>query len=229
MSDLTYTVRRLLVRDELVLKSIVRILHGQTRHNWLYTPEINADLVVVGPALEVEDCPDSVLAGRVVLRLAVSELSHQASSVSMRVGDILARLNTLGEDIIAARSHTQTPSVPQHDASRDEQYALVRWPDWSLMQQDRAYMRIATVLAARPVGLYELANKADADMAVCHEFLLRLKERALLRIVTPAVAAVASPQPRGAENRATMQPAKEVSLWARIRNRLGIARESPAG
>lgn len=224
MIELTYTIRRLLVRDELVFKSIVRILSGQTRHSWFYTPDMNADLVVVGPALNIEDCPDSVLVGKVLLELGTSGLSHQYSNVSMQVGDILARLNSLGEQILSGTG-TQSAARATEPAVKDHEcFALLRWPDWSLMQSDRAYMRIATVLAARPVGVHELANKADADVAVCVEFLRQLHARNLLRLVAPAVVHAPPPTPTAE----VAQNSKHPSLWGRIRNRLGISRESRA-
>jgi hypothetical protein len=236
MIDLTYTVRRLLVRDELVFKSIVRILHGQTRHNWLYTPEIDANLVVIGPAPDVEPCPDSLLEGKVLLKLGASELSHQYSTVAMQVGDILAKLNLHGEKILAARGTPLTARAQPQLASDYEHYALLRWPDWSIMQKDRLYMRIATVLAARPVGLHELANKADVDVQVCVEFLRLLNARNLIRSVAPAAAPAAtsahvngaSSLNRSASTAASEPSFKQPSLWGRIRSRLGIARESRA-
>jgi hypothetical protein len=228
MIDLTFTVRRLLIRDELVLKSIIRILHGQTKHNWLYTPEFNADLVIVGPALVADDCPDSVLAGCVVMKVGASELAHQSSTVSLRVGDVLASLNGFGEQVVAARGTRPSASIQQHDSSRDEHYALLRWPDWALMQENRAYMRIATVLAARPVSLRELANKADAETALCVEFLRKLHERNLIRASTPAAVSVVKPSTPTQETKAAERSGGEGSLWARIRNRLGIVRESKA-
>jgi hypothetical protein len=231
--ELYYAVRRLKVRDELVLKSIVRILHGQTRHNWLYSPELTADLVIVGPAREVDDCPDSALVNCLIMSVGRSELSHQNSTVDLRVGDVLSRLNELGDQIVASRSNHRVAAAAQqqHDSSRDERYALVRWPDWALMQEDRSYLRIATVLAARPVGLRELANKADAEVALCVEFLRKLHERNLLRASMPVPELALAPPPQSMQSQTAPAPqnaARDGSLWSRIRSRLGIVRESRA-
>jgi hypothetical protein len=221
MTDLTFTVRRLLVRDELVFKSIVRILHRQTRHNWLYMPDIDADLVVVGPAADVEACPDSMLAGRTVMDVGASELSHQPSTVNLRVGDVLAKLNGFGDRIVAERGPQPKVAPRVYDASRDEQYMLVRWPDWGLMQEDRAYLRVATVLATRPVCLHELAVKADAELALCVDFVRKLRSRDLIRITMPqSLAAI----PTLAATSVDAPAPKDGSLWSRIRHRLGIAR-----
>jgi hypothetical protein len=222
MSELTYTARRLALRDELVLKSIIRLLQGQTRHLWRYTDSLDADLLVLGVHENGDEAHEaSTLEHRAVFHVKPDDHGHPAAPLPLRVGEVLVEFNRLGELIEAAKSSHALARHASDDESVHERIALLRWPDWSLLQQDSCYLRIATVLATRPLTQVELARKSGTDSMTCSAFIRALDlDGLLVRVAPDDIRGV--PHATSATSTNAINPTKP-TLWSRIRSRFGIA------
>ena len=236
IATLTFTTRYLVLRDELVLKSIVRILQGQTRHVWRYAPTFDADLLVVGHHLKTDDDCDALnLADRVMLTIKADASEQPTGNASLRVGDVLIELNRLGDIITESNGKRDLALISNGNSNPDRRFALNRWPDWKLLQGDPRYLRVATVLATRPLTMLELAQKSDCDLGTCNAFVGALDGCQLLRWEAGNEASsIDAPLPSPAK--ATGDTVRHVvsavqlsegdrakgTLWSHIRNRLGI-------
>lgn len=96
---LTYTLRQLAPRDEIVFKSVVNVLHGKTRHQWQHTGAADADLVVLGSQGEARATP--VMPGHAVIQVFTDHSDHgpQALSLPLRIADVIQCLDRAGDEV----------------------------------------------------------------------------------------------------------------------------------
>lgn len=226
--EYTYTTRRMSMRDDLVFKSIIRILHGQTRHDWHFEPSGTADLMVIGPqaASANEDSHQLVHPAMIRVGCDVSGSGHLA--LPLRVGDVLVEINRAGEmlaDLKHTENHLATDTIG-HAQAQEVLISLLRWPVWDVLQQDSRYLRVATVLATGPSTISLLASKSGVPVEVCDQLVRVLKLHELIntqvviphKAANPATPAYAPSNTTQAQND-TSSPA---TLWHRIRRRLGM-------
>lgn len=228
MQQLTYTIRELPMRDELVLKSIIRILHGQTRHDWQFTPSPDADLLILGN--EAPQAAGTVAAsshhGLTVLRVGARAAAREDLHLPLRVGDVLVELNRIG-DFLSTERDLRNESLQGAPAGREAvEFALLRWPDWSFLKQDPLFLRVATVLSTHPSTNHDLAAKAGVPLAVCEQFVNQLVSQGLInmkRTETPSPSAPgASPYISTSRSNDNAAQDDSATLWSRIRRRLGL-------
>ena len=213
--SLTFSVEGLSVRDELLVKTFVRLLVTRTEHEWLYQAQ-PADLRMVAEGVLSKNLVAH--SGDQQQALVLGALpSARANYLCMplRADELLQELNRVGAMITAAR-----PMVASDPTDWNKEPArLLRWPPTSLINTP-ARMRLATLLTGKPQTLAMLQLRSGQPLADCRVFLSDLERTGLLK----GVLAPASPSSHAAQAPAkTDSPVVAPSgLLARIRNRLGI-------
>ena len=240
--NFTYTLRHLGPRDEIVFRSVIRVLHGKTRHSWLYLDHGTADLVLMGDQPADAASPSAVLTGQAVIHVN-SAGGHDLNALSwpIRTADLVTHMDLAGdqlarrcEESTAALSGAAPACAPQPAApasrplSAEQCMGLLRWPDAVLLQRDARFIKLATLLTGRPVKMAELMERSNCPLEVCQQFVEVLDSAGLLRMThTPEAAALPAFKPAAL----TQQPARSEShgLLARIRLRLEMIVRAPAG
>ena len=238
----TYTLRQLGPRDEIVFKSVIRVLQGKTRHNWVHREDGHADLVLLGDQHSAEAGEAGHLAGQAVIHVN-SAGGHDLNALSwpIRTADLVNHLALAGEQLArrgaasAAAMPVAVPaSAPQAAApasrrlSADQRMALMRWPDPGLLQRDMRFIKLATVLTGRPVNMTELMARSTCPLEVCQRFIDSLDTAGLLRVTEAlALAALAPARPAAQAHKSAQH--EPHGLLARIRQRLEMIVRAPAG
>jgi hypothetical protein len=247
--QLTFGTEGLPVREELLLKSLIRILDYRTAHQWVYSPEA-ADLWLLAPG-----CPaphPSITGGKpfkVLMVGAMADRSHGFLARPLRSDQVEEELNRVGRSIAAAKTAaghtapaplqpvssartqlgTEKPAAPSKrepflaptaDGAAIESYQLIRWPNIHLLGNGQR-IRLSTIMLGRPLTLTEIMERSQLPQAYCVDFLAVLKAEGL--IVT-ALIAIPAPQATGGPSSAGFSSAatEKLSLFARIRNRLSL-------
>lgn len=197
----SFTLRSVASRDELVFKSVVRVLQGKTRHQWHHTDDRQADLVLLGDHLSDFAPLTDDLGGRCVIHMsATAGYGFHGLSLPLRIADVIAQLDQAGDDIgrrsgnrapaTGTTATTTTTTVTTITASRDggadlsaQRVALTRWPEAALLQRDIRYLKLATALTGQPVSIVELAARTQFPIQLCQGFVDTLKAGHLVRVL----------------------------------------------
>lgn len=107
----TFTTRQLGQRDEIVLKSVVRLLQSKTRHTWLYCEDSNADLLLLGDQPNAGQASAGLAAGQQAVVHFNSAGCREANALAwpIRTDELLRRLDEAGEQL--GRRHQQPATV----------------------------------------------------------------------------------------------------------------------
>lgn len=104
----TYTLRHLALRDEIVFRSVIRVLQGKTRHTWLHSDAQDAELVLLGDQLPGGEAPAASagmekISGRAVIHVSThAGNDFQGLAWPLRIADVITQLDKAG-DFIASR------------------------------------------------------------------------------------------------------------------------------
>ncbi len=230
----TYTLRQVCQRDEIVFKSVVRVLQGKTRHVWQHTDGANADLLVLGTQAAGSQAGPAELAAQVVIHVSASAGPDSPElHLPVRVADLISHLDHAGDELAGratqctvARAVQIQPTEPVHEPL-GERVSLARWPEPALLQGDIRYLKLAAALTGQPVSIIELAARTEFPLLLCQTFVDGMKAVGLLRVrdgMAPAHTQAAPPAPR-AHN---PPPPAAPGLIARIRSRLEMLVGTPA-
>jgi hypothetical protein len=222
--SLSYSIQGMSARDELLIKSFVRLLNSRCEHNWRYSAQTAqlhmmsdswaAKLAATRPAKTKSVQPILVLGDMPSAR-------ENYLCMPLRVEEVLGMLNLLGSQLASSSPAVVAAQGPdwETDAVR-----LVRWPPAQLLGS-LGRMRLATLLTGKPLRLADLQQRSGQPLADCTAFLHALGGAGLLRSdrtdSAQLSAAIAKNQVSQA-NQATPPAAVQKGLLARIRNRLGI-------
>ncbi|MEP7100256.1 MAG: hypothetical protein ABI781_07085 [Burkholderiales bacterium] len=133
----------------------------------------------------------------------------------------------------ASREADAVPAVAEA-AKPGASFRLRRWPPAAALQGHRYYLRLASCLSARHVGIDELVRLSNVSRPRCEEFLATLLAQAVLDVrPTPATAPTAAPPARSARSAssdatpqaaapARSRPLPDTSLFGKIRRKLGL-------
>lgn len=183
----------------LVFKSVVKLLAGKTQDRWVAVADGPVDLIVVridDPAPEEPEAP--------VLRVALP----------MRAEDLWGQLDRVSAQLEMERD-TFRPSRPEPPRAAPaggggRRLQLMRWPPDELLRSDLRYLRLATMLGARPFTIEELARRSSLPLAACHAFAATLHANGIAQwLIDPD-------HPDDAHD------AAPAGLLGRIRSRLGL-------
>ncbi|MDW5441182.1 hypothetical protein [Polaromonas sp. SM01] len=226
-----YTLRQIASRDEIVFKSVVRVLQGKTRHVWQHTDGADADLFVLGTQVTGEPTRIEDLAGHVLIRVSASAgTDFRGLSLPLRIADVISHLDQAGDEIASRAARPAGPQAVDAPAPVqvlfNQRVSLTRWPEPALLQRDNRYLKLATALTGQPVSLTELADRTQFPLVLCQTFVDALRAVGLLRVmdeVRDAPGHIHTAAPTAQRN----PPVEYLGLIARIRSRLEMLVRTP--
>ncbi|MDP2016766.1 hypothetical protein [Hydrogenophaga sp.] len=211
--SLSFSVERLSRRNEIVLKSSMRVLDHRFLHEWT-TVESGGDVRVYTHA------PSGNAGSDAALQLDSDDIASAiVVQLPLRTQDIEFAFNRMGDALVRIRQ-AQGAGVPQ--ALRDDEVLrLQRWPsDVLLNTQDR--LTLAAVMSARPCSVETLQGRSALPMDTCRAFMRDLMNIGLLVPAietTKALSKHSNAQGRPSWPKSAPPPR---GLLARIRARLGL-------
>ena len=202
----TYAFSRLTPRDAVVFKSIVGLLNGRTCAHWEHISEGAPDLLVMGCDLVEPDA--AVCSPKVILRISPNAIIQDPMCVHwpLRATEVFERLELAARLVVEA-------AAPQPSAETQRSFKLLGWPSQRLLGRDPHYLRLATLLGARPMTIAELSERAHLEVVRCSRFVEQLEVLGLLQV------SVASPSVEVAAEAPVAAP----GFFARLRAHLGLA------
>ncbi|MDO9405228.1 MAG: hypothetical protein Q7T87_14440 [Polaromonas sp.] len=234
----TYSLHQLPVRDEIVFKSVLRVLQGKTRHHWEHTDSVGADLLIRATA-PVSSAPADFSHSHSGAHpdISVSTAAGtgcRALAWPLRIADLINCLDQAGDEIAAMARRALAPSMapaettPPGAMPPTYRMTLVRWPGPALLQRDIRYLKLATMLTGQPVSLLEMAGRSGFPLAFCREFTDALQAESLVRVLGDSAAPAGSRSADGSRAASRPHPAAQPGLIARIRMRLEMIVGTPA-
>lgn len=225
---LNFGTEGLAARQDLLIKSLIRILDFKTQHRWVYQPEA-ADVWIVTEGTTLPAQTRNALKPCQILTICEGEkLGPCQLSRALKSDQIEDALNYVG-NLLAPASATVPVTVPvtapslvaqatTAAAASIESFRLVRWPHTGLLANVQC-IRMATLLLNRPMSLQEMVTQSGLAAAECAEFIQRLKAAGLVRLSQAhTMHSGTAPIPLAYTPVARQQQ----SLFARIRNRLSL-------
>lgn len=228
---LSFSVEGLPPREELLFKSLVRLLDHRTHQHWAWKID-RADLRVVGEALS----PGSENPAPPVPVLAVGQVDPQRGghflTLPLHADALEQTLNRLGAMVVHARGLGL--AAAEAVLADDAEFRLLRWPPAALLEAPHR-IRLATLMTGRPTSLGVLRQRSGMGAQECLDFIADLRRSGLIENVAdaaqaaPHTAAAASAsaqspdgsQPEPAPSALARDPVQP-GLLARIRSRLGL-------
>ncbi|MGJ7530482.1 hypothetical protein [Variovorax sp. GB1P17] len=216
---LSFSVEGLPPREELLFRSLVRLLDHRTHQHWAWKAG-SADLRVVGEPLAAEEDP-----AKAVPVLAVGLVDPQRGGHFLALplhADVLEHtLNSLGAMVVHARGLGLASSAGH--IGQDDEFRLLRWPHAALLEAPLR-IRLATLMTGRPTTLLLLQQRSGFAQQDCLDFLLDLRRADLLESTRQAPASAPTPEAPPVESRpaALARDPVQPGLLARIRSRLGL-------
>lgn len=212
-ANLSLRIEGVAAHDELLFKSLVRLLSYRTQHNWVFATGA-VDLRIIG-----EDSPESAQSKPPANVLWVGHSEQHRSPflhLPIHANELELLLNTLGASILKkqAAAHDAWPPAIGHD----ETFMLHRWPP-AAMLGTTARIKLATLMTAHPVSIDTLALRSGIPSQECAMFCQALDRAGLLR--RDSVPAPATPPHHTSETPA-LNAKPDLSLLSRIRRRLGL-------
>ncbi len=224
---LSFSIEGLPARDELLFKSLVRLLDHRTHQHWAWQVE-GADLRVVGDRAAVlsAEAADSPLPP--VPLLTVGDTPPPRGPflrLPLHADALEAMLNRLGAMVVHARELGLAASAER--GARGEEYRLLRWPSVALLDSP-VRMKLATLLASRPSTLTALQQRSNASAQECADFIAALERAGFVAGHGGAPSRAPEsiwPDSQVHPGSEAPPPAREgvqPGLLARIRSRLGL-------
>ena len=222
-----FSVSGLNSREELILKSFIRLLDHRTFHAWQYAP-MTAELCFVAEGAKQSLLPTQQQQQiQQILMLGINSSNRLGYlQMPLRAHELEAELNRLGALIVPVNQAVQpsldAPSTAADKSLEIQPMRMLRWPPSALLKAP-GRMRLATLMTGQQMTVYSLQQRSGESLAECRAFFGELRAANLLaaapgaqlppqagvQIVTPA-----SPPPQ--------QNKTGTSLISRIRMRLGI-------
>lgn len=223
----SYSLEGLPDREVLVFKSMVRLLGHRTKYSWVYLPG-STELRVVGEGAALS--PALQTPAQQLLTLGTGNTRRPSYlQVPLHANELQAELDRLGALISPP---TRLAEAQAADTSTTTPMRMLRWPPATALTT-ASRVRLATLMAGKPMSLSELQQRSKESLAVCAAFFDDLKQLQLLAHSAVGAGAGAA----GAAERKTTtattnfiktttmpaQPgAVKRGLLARIRLRLGL-------
>lgn len=242
---LSFNVGGIGAKDELVLKSIMRLLHDRTKQLWFYTAG-PADLYIAGEGTVAHAEAMRVASNSHVIKvLALSNDGRRRPGVlclPIFAGELELEINLVGDVLqLLKRVHSaQAPSesLAQHAAAPTQSstssqnnsllnaesvYKLKSWPPPGILSTP-SRLRIATLISVKALSALDVHKKVGQPRDLCAAFLDELVSHGLAtNMLPPAKAPLSSVEAGTAANKSPQNPHNQLGLLARIRSRLGLA------
>ena len=226
-----FSVSGLDSREELVLKSFIRLLAHRTHHVWKYAP-MTAELCFVSEGAKQSRLPaQQVQQIQQILMLGTNRSNGLGYlQMPLHARELEAELNRLGVLIVpldqAAQTSVDVPDTAPYQSLDTQPMSMLRWPPAALLKTP-GRLRLATLMTGKQMTVYGLQLSSGSNLEECRTFFSELRAANLL---SAAPGAQLLPQtrvqvtlPTSAPTRAPPQQNKaSTSLISRIRMRLGI-------
>lgn len=241
--SLGFSVEGLGARDEVLLKSLVRLLDHRTLHQWHHQPPGEGVALRVqgeGVALSAGSGGGALLAvGREppAAQVPFLRLPLHADALELMLNQLGAQaLQHPGPGKTPHPHHLQppVPGTPPAAAGwpAGETFRIVRWPPAHLLNSPQR-LKLATLMVGQAMSLDVLQQRAGVALAECEAFVRDLLAAGLLQgpagdgaAAVPLAAAMPSVQAQAANPIHPAQPPTPArapsGLLARIRSRLGL-------
>lgn len=217
-----YSLEGLPDREVLVFKSMVRLLGHRMLYEWVYSP-LSAELRVVADGLPAISVQSPFV--QQVLTLGTGSIQRQSYlRLPLHANELEAELNRLGALIAPVKKAAANPVLKSVETAA---MRMLRWPPATLLTTT-TNMRLATLMAGKPLTLHELQQRSGVSLALCTAFFDALKQLDLLvqaaAASLPAMTAAPNGLPAAAsESHAqAMKSPVQPGLLTRIRMRLGL-------
>lgn len=211
-AQLSYAIEGLVAREELLLKSLVRLLDNRTQHQWVYHPAA-PDVWIVQDGKTIPAAASGRSSAHVVKVTSQNLAQPGYISLPLRPQDIEGVLNKTGNLILETRTQA-APGVS--DSTYPCSYRLIRWPRVNVLNGPER-LRMATLLVSRPYTVQELSQQTSLSLAVCDGFIDDLQATGLIE---KRYAQAAPVQARSTAPDLSKPIALPEGLFARIRSRL---------
>ena len=227
---LSYSVEGLPVRDDLLLKSLVRVLDHRSHQHW-QTLDRDADLRITGTPFGSSAADGQ---GGTVLRMGYPPGEGEFGlPMPLHAGHLENMFNRIGDHLAQKRSHAAASAAHQ-PVRDDEEFRLRRWPPTAMLGSS-GRLSLATLMIGKAHSLAALHRLSNVPLPVCVEFLRELRQADLVlssplpvASATPAAAPAAGPSlaltaaARALGPVQTQSSPAQPGLLARIRARFGL-------
>lgn len=216
---LSFSIEGLPAREELLLKSLVRLLDHRTHQHWSWKVEL-ADVRIVGDQVHTADENHPTKAAPVLHVGHVDPQRGHFLPLPLHTDMLESALNRLGALVLHARGlGIASSEEPWTDG---EEFRLSQWPPAALLETPTR-MKLAAMLTGKPTSLAALRQRSAATTKDCTDFLDDLKAAGLIEIAVSGMTPLEgvhtldakAPDPQA-------RPAVQPGLLARIRSRLGL-------
>ena len=239
VTPLRYSIKGLELRDEILLKSLIRLLSHRTEHQWVCATE-QADLEVTGSLPDPASGPhqdDAQPPTRLIMAHDAPAEAQHFLRLPLHVNELELKLNQLGRLIAKApallwnatpattQATTTTPALTRPKSLPDSKphittpaltYRLQRWPQAFLLTSSER-LKLATLLTVRPLSLAALQERSGQTQQACESFVNDLQNAGVLQ-----PSAALSPSSPTLKQAVPQRAAAPMGLLARIRQRLGL-------
>lgn len=229
-SQRKFSVSGLNSREELVLKSFVRLLEHRTHHAWQYAP-MTAELCFASEGAKQLRLPAQHV--QQILTLGTSPSNRPGYlQMPLHAHELEAELNRLGALIVpvaqAVQTSVEAAGTAPYESLDTEPMRMLRWPPPALLKAP-GRLRLATLMTGKQMTVDRLQQSSGLGLEQCRSFFGDLRAANILATATDTLmppqvivqgVAPASPPPQ--QNKVSN------SLISRIRMRLGIQIGSPA-
>ena len=228
---LTFSLEGFSPREEVLFKSLVRLLDHITSQKWIYQPasaDHRVDLLVVSEGHRPTFFKRAQAVAQPVLWVGSGPERDMVCSWPLQPHKLGNALNRIGGQAVthqaSSGSESFMPVQTMADRDASQVFRLRQWPP-SRFLVGTGRMRMATLLVGRDMSLSELQQRSALPLALCRAFTTELQKTDLL-VVT--VRELAVQPPRAVEPHEVLNlPSAAVafakpSLFARIRAGLGI-------
>ena len=223
VTPLRYSIKGLELRDEILLKSLIRLLSHRTEHQWVCATE-QADLEVTGSLPDPASGPhqdDAQPPTRLIMAHDAPAEAQHFLRLPLHVNELELKLNQLGRLIAKAPAllWNATPATTQATttaATPALTYRLQRWPQAFLLTSSER-LKLATLLTVRPLSLAALQERSGQTQQACESFVNDLQNAGVLQ-----PSAALSPSSPTLKQAVPQRAAAPMGLLARIRQRLGL-------
>lgn len=215
-TTLGFGVQGLSSREETLFKAFVMLLDHRTTQHWTHQPE-RPDVQVVAEGTPPRSLATHAGTGAPLPILTLLRLDSPQRErpcflrLPLRTTELEAELNQLGAFVLQRHATTAATESLGHPAVA----RLLRWPPPHLLPTP-AHLRLATILASRPMPLAQVQQRSNLPEATCLAFFSDLRQAGVL-VTEPSIAPCRAPAPPVPT--AALAPP---SLLGRIRLRLGL-------
>ena len=191
-ASLSFSVEGLSARDELLVKSLVRLLGHRTHQQWNFQSDpaqaalhlCDADIAAATAAVALQSAVPVLVVGRTdpgqgpFLRLPPH--ADEFEQLLNRLGAQILQAHATTTPVQAERTEPASAIVPAPEPLNDRSFRLVRWPPAALLGAPWR-TKLATLMVGQALPLDVLHQRSGVALADCTGFVRELQQAGLVR------------------------------------------------